>query len=153
MFNSAVHFLTLVAFAAHAVFGCCGHHQHRGIECCQTEHVSSETHADGCADSHCSDKCSSAVEEGSPPDRPHAEHLPASDAPCGHGERCNEARCSFTNSSHWQVAPVDICCGIVSLTRLNAPRSYSRKSRSTPPLLAHSSTPAALCAALQSWQI
>lgn len=118
MLSSVIHILTLLAFSTHAVFGCCGHHQHAGqIDCChsQREHVTNrldDKSANACSH-HC---CSHAVHDDDgveniplPPSDlnrsvgvyVHADKCCCSGTPRDYSNGCNEARCTYV-ASGWK---------------------------------------------------
>ncbi len=157
MFSRIPCILNLIGFVAHAVFGCCGHHQHgNSIGCCgNTLQSRLSEDSDNCCTSdsghhhdtqpicEIGDDCGNEVTEvpGDQDDE----------------QGCNEGRCTYVGAS----------TGIDMLTELGVGIAEdwiadSIDIGSTIPCRAGSicerltvlwTTPPTLCAALQSWQI
>ena len=174
MLSSAIHILTLLAFSTHAVFGCCGHHQHAGqIDCCHSnrEHVISKvdaTSAKVCSH-HC---CSHAVHDVAgdenislPPfelaqstaDDVQADECCCSGTPCDHSNGCNEARCTYV-ASGWKsldsTSNIGVVIGftykltdnVIVLASIVSHDNIADSGGKSP-------SAANRCAHLQSWQI
>jgi hypothetical protein len=157
VFSKSACILNLVAFIAHAVFGCCGHHQHENsANCCgisiQHDHLDL---AAGCCDSE-----SDHDHDSSPTDSFSGIcNDESSEVPCHQGERhgCDESRCSYVAASTSQDLLADLDYGFAVLWIAN-PVDYAAV---VPQVVSHVrsdfnvlwATPPTLCAALQSWQI
>lgn len=108
------HILTLVAFAVHAVLGCCGHHEHAEFAthspesappaACQTQPES------GCCSKH-----TPHSEDDQPQDShgcqtdavqpSHSEHCP-----CNDSHSCSQTRCIYVNdNSSLEFSPLQRC--------------------------------------------
>lgn len=151
--------LTLIAFTAHAVFGCCLHHSHAfGSVCCgeqvTAECESSHDHDGLCSHSHDEhDDHSSAVHDSS---------LPSIEAACcacshEHSHQCNEPHCNFcpTNMKSFDL---DFDHAVEQLvfdyaateTAMSLQRFICSSDRKS---CALARTSGQRCATLQSWQI
>lgn len=161
MFTQFIQRLTLIAFAVHAVLGCCTHHSHaHGSECC--EHISthqSDLHA-GCETPHehdgCSHKqdCAEISTSGGV-----VQNLAAYcyDLPGEHAHSCNEARCAYVIPSTMAIDfNVDVFVCVIdfagSAKSLLSPSVRTNLRMCWAGQLWHFSS-AQLCADLQSWQI
>ena len=165
MFAKFIHILTLVAFAAHAVCGCCGHHEHprsdvccshamhdqmAGHEDCQASH--DDEHDCESSHKHTTNRCvSNAV------DYLGASHS-APQSPCDHSHGCSEVRCTYMASSSASVdwdahcsslAVFSLCSSIVDF---DMGRAHVGGLPSESISIAGQSS-VACCALLQSWQI
>jgi hypothetical protein len=165
VFAKFIHILTLVAFAAHAVCGCCGHHEHprsdvccshamhdqmAGHEDCQASH--DDEHDCESSHKHTTNRCvSNAV------DYLGASHS-APQSPCDHSHGCSEVRCTYMASSSASVdwdahcsslAVFSLCSSIVDF---DMGRAHVGGLRSQSISIAGQSS-VACCALLQSWQI
>lgn len=115
MFVRTTHLLTLIAFAAHAVLGCCWHHSHAlGNACCE-QHADQIASADVCGDTDhghyhtaavCCDHSTHSHAKSHVITPPTTEWvvgdlavetvtLTDADSPCGHSHHCDEAHCHF----------------------------------------------------------
>ena len=165
MFANFTHILTLVAFATHAVFGCCGHHKHSGSdECCShAMHDQLAGHED-CQASHVDEHdCESSHEHTTNQSVSNAvDYLGAShcapQSPCGHSHGCSEVRCTYMASSSasidWDahcisLAVFSLCSSVVDF---DLGRAHVGGLRSESISIAGQSS-VACCALLQSWQI
>ncbi|WP_345685259.1 hypothetical protein [Novipirellula caenicola] len=131
MFAKITPLLTLIAFAVHAVLGCCWHHSHPLGNACCVEHVESIASAKHCVDADLGHRHTAAVRcnhaghshshshanshAHAAPDasqNPVTAELAASDvaevaltdadSPCGHSHQCDEAHCHFVGMfSKW----------------------------------------------------
>jgi len=152
--------LNLAAFVAHAVFGCCGHHQHDSHQgCCSSTacQVASGSNLACCHDSVAShDHAVSGEVFSSEQFVASANDDCPSDQPCRSGG-CDEGRCSFvSSSSDSNVLPDTLTC-VVAIWQFQSQKpdadtsSFSWQRRNTSRL--RWDTSQSLCAALQSWQI
>ena len=177
MLSSVIHTLTLLAFSAHAVFGCCGHHQHASqIDCCQSPggqvaDQDIDEQASVCLHHGCNH-----AGQGEPldkevslppielPDGNSIAKVEAQEAqcclgiPCKHSSGCNEARCTYVSSDERSTdlsSNIDLVIGIVynliadtSLTVPTVSQNEVRVSGGPSSLTASNR-----CARLQSWQV
>ena len=153
VFSRTACILNLIAFTAHAVFGCCGHHQHENqfdccgtviqnqhsvlaVECCDSE---SRPHHGNCSDSEC------ANDVGGEPGNDGQRH------------GCNEGRCSYIGTSSSNDSLTELVSSIsanwigASINVASIAPCRARYIQSGAKI--QFATPATLCAALQSWQI
>ncbi|TWU39854.1 hypothetical protein Q31b_31690 [Novipirellula aureliae] len=172
MFANITHILTLIAFAAHAVLGCCAHHSHAGgIDCCSSKTTqvardddhSPEPHAHVCCghvhlitNAHDVDGVDVLADIHSD-----VEAVCASESPCHHDDHCNGSRCSFVAEGS-RVLNVDapILVGEFSFYGANCVANdyallLSRviQQRVESPLGMSCLTSSQHCVHLQSWQI
>ena len=172
MFARFVHTLTLLAFAAHAAFGCCGHHQHRheSVDCC---HHSDHTDASACCES--TEVCAgngcnheSHDEVSLPPTEVTSEMIDGLDTialesvesesePCNHSHRCNETRCNFVASPSKAIELNSASCVLIDSVCYASHIESTMVSLVSRTLL-HSELASFncsldRCAHLQSWQI
>ncbi len=151
--------LTLIAFTAHAVLGCCLHHAHavesdRCREQATAECDSSHDHDGPCSHSHCEHDDNSSVE--------HDSLLPSIEAvywACSHerSHPCNEARCNYV-PTNMKLCDFDFDQAVEQLVFDNTATATalslqkfilsSDRTISAPPRSSGQS-----CAKLQSWQI
>ena len=166
MFAWFIHRLTLLAFTAHAVLGCCWHHAHTiASECCGGKVATSIVELSEAA----GPVCGPVGHECGCHAVAHAEVVVAADslgnprmlsgyeAPCDESHPCSEARCRYvatklqplevtlqvtlgaiplTNSHAWSVSPVMVGGRILERSSYMLSRSSGEH-----------------CAHLQSWQI
>ncbi|WP_146526181.1 hypothetical protein [Novipirellula artificiosorum] len=171
MFAKITHILTLIAFAVHAVLGCCAHHSHAaGIDCCSSKTKQVAVDQDPHAHVHCGhthlltdahdaddlDGVDVATDvEGT------VEAVCASESPCNHDDHCNGSRCSYVAESS-RVLNVDAStllgelsfCGAYCVANdytLMLSRVIDERVESSfqTPCLSSSQ----YCVHLQSWQI
>ena len=162
MFTTFTHMLNLVAFAAHAVLGCCGHHIHAGSAACAVSisqdhlecHASHDDHQP--CDSHEKSRDQRiAIEIVDGLDVSHSDPL----VPGDHSHGCGEPRCTYIAST---LSSVDCCTHSASSVGIafdSAPLSDSACKMGQFRYLSSLSrplddcSPTAQCALMQSWQI
>jgi hypothetical protein len=150
--------LTLIAFTAHAVLGCCLHHSHAiGSDCCG-EQVAAECESSHDHDGHCSH---SHHEHGDNSNVDQDSLLPSIEAACcacshEHSHQCDESRCNFV-PTNMKSFDFDFDQAVEQLVFDNAATETAmirqriiRSADRTICALARSS--GQRCAALQSWQ-
>jgi len=175
--SSVIHTLTLLAFSAHAVFGCCGHHQHASQNaCCQSHRERVAAEDNNKQASVCSHYGCNHAGQGEPldeevslppielPDGNSIANVEAQEAqccsgiPCKHSSGCNEARCTYVSSDERSTdlsSNIDLVIGIVynliANTSLTVPTVSQNEVRVSggPSSLTASNR----CARLQSWQV
>ncbi len=161
MFAQFTHILALVAFTTHAVFGCCGHHEHAepdeldGPQACQASPGDEQECESGRRVSeHGKHGCDSNTADGSVDS--HAHNAPLS--PCHHSHGCNEVRCTYLASSstsvdweaHCSSLPSIALCSSVVVDDLDSTHSGDFIGGA----ISSVGWPSAVrCALLQSWQI
>ena len=163
-----VHTLTLLAFAAHAAFGCCGHHahEHHDGNCQQRTASVSPDHVASCGSCHGCGHDSNA-EISLPPSEialgvdSHSvcDVIVEGDEkqPCQHSHSCNEAHCTFVAST-WKSTDFASDAELVISTTCGSSivDPIAVKVVTLESLLARSSgfvTSLDRCARLQSWQV
>lgn len=174
MFSVATHILTLLAFTAHAVLGCCGHHGHATFghtataTCCQKSAAATATGQQQIApESSQGDCCASkphSQAERTAPDHHADTHPCGSDAsesvptcPCDNDGQCQGSTCAYVTgdcqcfqvhvdllSLEWAVSQNAVRC---ELSQLEA-HSWAAQASST-----HYQSSGALCALFQTWQV
>lgn len=159
VFVQFIHRLTLFAFTAHAVLGCCWHHSHSiGNDCC-AEHV--ELVADNCNSTHdCHSHHEHRDESGAQSDCDHdvaAIQAICSDGPDQHSHDCDEGRCSYV-AAKLQLLDLDLKSGFVErvcsdTNQFAVASGFSSGRFSDHPVFARAVSSAQRCASLQSWQI
>ncbi|WP_442508174.1 hypothetical protein SH528x_007134 [Novipirellula sp. SH528] len=171
------HLLTLIAFAAHAVLGCCWHHSHALGNACCVQHADQVASADTCGDADhdhhhatavCCDHSTHSHAESHAAVTPTTKlavsdlaietaTLTDADSPCGHSHNCDEAHCQFVGMfSKWldldlQAVSVPFAFSTVAVLA-ETPRAavdgdFDRRCRAR--VLSSSES----CVRLQSWQI
>ena len=148
MFARTIHCLTLVAFSAHVVLGCCLHHHHsdasamcahhsgdgRGLE---TDNDHDHEHQHGAADHDC--------------DAESGNDLPP---PCDHSPQCEQGSCKFVGAKPKSAELAD--GGVFAAILLRGFSIDIRRSLAIDRidrLLPNSNSSGQLCALQQSWQI
>lgn len=152
--------LTLIAFTAHAVLGCCLHHSHADGAECRGEHVESEQESSHqqegqCCHSHGDSACANqaAAVSGQPLLVIAAHYFDYSHE---HSHHCNEPRCSFVSSS---VKPANFASDLIVwdtfLDDFNIALLIKRYPASVEDHLFYrlADSSGQRCAILQSWQI
>lgn len=153
VFSRSASILNLLAFIAHAVIGCCGHHQHeKWFECCTT----ATQHRQSASEVACCDS-----DSGHFNDDASANHCSndISGEPGNDGDRhgCTEGRCSYVGNGTSVDGLMKLVGGIPAIwygTSLDI--AWTSPYRAGYFLNASKTwwaTAPALCAALQSWQI
>lgn len=171
-----IHLLTLIAFTAHAVCGCCAHHAHRDlVSCCAQPGQAGEAEAgaeDACERAHRVSQPGSScchdvpVAQDSAAEDPagsaahgqgaYAELQGGSECPGGHPHHCQGLRCTFVAGSLKQLEQ-DLAANCLTAAWLLDSDRLASHSRGQPhglfrvSLQVDSST--TRCAWLQSWQI
>jgi hypothetical protein len=176
VFTSLSHLLTLIAFATHAVVGCCGHHAHcASVEC--HEHAAVTSQPDGSAsDGACVHKgcCSHAASPhnisqpaiSQPAISQPAVSTPSFQSNCSEGQpssdhshTCRGADCAYVldsiqcleRSSHHFSALVE-CAGSPFVMLCHDPCRDAVQNLGSLPRT-YPRTSCARCALLQSWQV
>ncbi|QDV25611.1 hypothetical protein Q31a_39370 [Aureliella helgolandensis] len=159
-------FLNLVAFTAHVVFGCCGHHVHAGLDDCKTHHSATRATSHHCCPLESDDELGSDTSyDGAHPPSPWGDShvfsscgssLDPSACPSGLPHDCHEARCAYMPSSlattDWEKKlPQALASPAIRVYAVHAFRSQHYMNSDAWP--ARSSTSSVRCILLQSWQI
>jgi hypothetical protein len=114
MIRCLITIITLLATGAHAIFGCCLHHEHGGMHAlCDADHApdtpaSVPSHACGCRHDFDADTTAASV--------------PTEDSPCGyphnHGNgHCDEGHCQYLTNAKVELPALDghaVFAGLVS---------------------------------------
>ena len=159
MFVQFIQKLTLFAFAAHAVLGCCWHHSHAiGNDCC-VEHVEHVTDSGEAAH-----ECHSHHEHGGElAAQSDCDHDVATiqaiccDCPDQHSHHCNEGRCSYV-AVKLQLLDFDFNAGFVERVCCDSnlfavAGGFSAGRFCDHSVFAWAVSSVERCANLQSWQI
>lgn len=101
MLASFIHCITLVAFSAHVLLGCCAHHHHGVTPALCSQHHGHTHDAGHLHDDHDHDIAESSCHELD--DSVDTEH-PTS-PPCDHSHDCEQGNCTFASSDSRVVAP------------------------------------------------
>ncbi|TWU43587.1 hypothetical protein Poly51_63090 [Rubripirellula tenax] len=167
MFARFIQRLTLLAFTAHAVLGCCWHHSHamKSIGC--AEHGSHASEVEASCHDHCSvDDHSKHLCHVSDPILNASEdcdrNIAAMQAMCGgcpneHSHVCDEGRCRYVAVKSQLLGFDRNACtlqwGCCSAKRFPVVGGVSSCRRIDSPILDRLATSSRRCASLQSWQI
>ena len=164
VFAKVHHILTLVAFAAHAVFGCCGHHQHSDSGTCSHDahsHGAPAVEAAAAHDCHHPGADRSCAESPALVDSAGSCPGDTSELPCKDPSHdCNGARCTFVakslNSVEWDSAACNSPANVLATAAMRDDASdrqlftgwyRAEECRSL------GSCQIARCALLQTWQL
>ena len=151
MLTRLIHCVTLVAFSAHVLLGCCAHHHHEDTSAlCLHDHGhshdASHQHGDG---AHGCDESDFRELVGSE----HTDH-PAS-PPCDHSQECEHWDCTFASSDS-RIVPAT---ATVAFLRMPGHAAVSAAVRSVNNVIRFDNLSAGCllvghrCALQQSWQI
>ena len=100
VFSSALHFLALVSFTVHTVFGCCAHHSHADqTQCCATaEHACDHDHSQQACEDHSHANCCD-----------HSSHSVSDEIDSQVTFLCGGHQCSEHEGEHHNHAPHKCC--------------------------------------------
>lgn len=171
MFANAAQIVTLFAFTAHAVLGCCWHHSHAVAQ--HTAEAAAEPHLASCSNSPADAACGH---------RPPAQTQP----PCGHShaaevsaanqdgsgrqvtssccssshqptDHCSAGRCSYISAKHltWELTVGASLEGFVTCCDLQGrmPAVHANRDNGQRPFFSAPHSCGDRCAYLQTWQI
>jgi hypothetical protein len=153
--------LTLIAFTAHAVLGCCWHHSHAiGSECCG-EHIAVETedadhHHRCCCHSHDESPVEDSIDDGGSDADFFVESVCCEESH-SHSHQCNEAHCSFVpcNAKQLDFEISDFSINAILNGEIELSCLAGQLTNRVDLTLFDEITLSSLhrCAVLQSWQI
>jgi len=161
--SKLLNILTLGAFAAHAVFGCCGHHHeiptggHSHIQpvISNAHDHDDDDHHHACNCSHLTD--STSAESSHPPSAQFMDGQVGSESPeqpCENSDGCEHERCTYLTQSNSKTLSDSVLQTTFVAVRMPsfAREPLVRIVESTAPN-GHRGSPPLLCALLQTWQI
>lgn len=158
MFASFIQIITLVAFTAHAVLGCCWHHSHRlldltaqSVETQQSECSTATAHK-GCGHQRTTKSCD--VSEGGSGQQVERGCCSSSHQPYGH---CTSGRCSYISAKALtlELSAGASMEGFVSTCDLQRPLPsvHANGHLGHRPFFSSPQSPGERCVYLQTWQI